>query len=58
MRWLLVLMLTVYWLIDLSAVRVWRSEEALWRHAVMMAPQQIRATGNAARAVFTLGEEP
>ena len=53
--WLLAMVLIGYWLIDLSAVRVWRSEVALWRHAVAQAPTQVRATGNYARSLFAQG---
>ena len=55
--WCLVLLCVAYWLIDWSAVRVWRGPATLWAHAARATPLSVRATGNHLRQEFVAGKD-
>ena len=55
--WGLAILLLTFWSIDMWAVRVWRSEAAVWAQAYRVAPRSFRAATNHAKHLFAAGQE-
>lgn len=55
--WLVAGLSLLYVLIDLSAVPVWRTPEALWAHAARVTSRSVRATGNHLRNLYVAGQD-
>lgn len=50
MPWWIVCLLSMYVVLDVAIVRVWRSEEALWAQAHRVSPTSVRAFLNLEKA--------
>lgn len=54
---LLLIVLSLYTSLSVSAVRTWRSDAAVWAHAYRVAPASPRTAINYAKTLFAAGDE-